>query len=379
MPDLSRTSGRRPLHLFHVFSSFCTGGAQMRAVQIMNHFRAGLEHTVFAMDNRFEASQEVNPAVPFKTVPFETPDDRGWPYIRHIVQELRAQRPDLLLTYNWGAIEATLAGRVMRICPILHFEDGFGLDEAQRLKTRRVLARRFILRGIFGTVVPSRTLQKIARNSFKLPDSRVRYIPNGVDVQRLSGACDPSWRCEAGISTDTVLFGSLGSLRPEKNYARLLRAWKTAALNNAKLVVIGDGQCRGELEQLSRALGISASVVFAGHVPDNARVVMSSLDVFLLSSDTEQMPLSLLEAAAAGLPAICTDVGDCRELVAAPNAEFIVPPGNVERYAAAMRYLAADPDLRLNIGRANRARCVEHYSLEQMMTRYQKLFEEAVS
>jgi glycosyltransferase involved in cell wall biosynthesis len=104
-----------------------------------------------------------------------------------------------------------------------------------------------------------------------------------------------------------------------------------------------------------------------------------AFDVFVMSSVTEQMPMALLEAMACGLPAVCTDVGDTAQMLDTAAAPSLVPSSNLEAYTEALRAAAARPDWRMLAGTSNRARCVEHYSLDRMVQEYSALYRSAVA
>src|SRR2546430_17465070 len=114
--------------------------------------------------------------------------------------------------------------------------------------------------------------------------------------------------------------------------------------------------------------------MFVGQAVDPAPYY-TAMDTFAMSSATEQMPNALLEAMACGLPAICTDVGDCREMLAAAGSPAIIPPDDPAQYSAALATMAERADLRAVLGRANRARCVEHYPFDLMVRRHAALYE----
>jgi glycosyltransferase involved in cell wall biosynthesis len=167
-----------------------------------------------------------------------------------------------------------------------------------------------------------------------------------------------------------AVIGTIAALRPEKNLARLLHAF--ALLDGApRLVIVGDGPERHELEALASTLCVADRVMFAGHstTPESW---LAAFDIFALSSDTEQMPLSLLEAMAAGLPVAATDVGDVRAMVAAENQPFVVPR-DATALAGALRALLASPDLVRETGRANAAAASERFSQERMFKAFGEL------
>jgi glycosyltransferase involved in cell wall biosynthesis len=242
---------------------------------------------------------------------------------------------------------------------------GFGPDEAITLKSRRVLARRLALKRIFKTLVVSKTLLDIALNRYRLPREKVTLIRNGVDTRRFSPCRDIELRQVLGAADDTLLCGYVGYLRPEKRLDFLIRAFAEAQIPNARLVLVGEGCCRSELESLSRALGVGDRVVFTGYEAGTARYY-AAFDLFLMSSVTEQMPMSLLEAMASGLPALCTNVGDTAEMLESQKAPTVVPSGSFPEYVTSLRILAAAPELRASLGAGNRRRCELSYSQDRM-------------
>jgi glycosyltransferase involved in cell wall biosynthesis len=260
------------------------------------------------------------------------------------------------------------------VCPHLHFEDGFGPEEADgRQLPRRVWLRRLALSGQSRIVVPSRTLEAIATRVWRFAPHRVLYIPNGIDTERcaaLAGAAPLGLRRCPG----EILIGGIGLLRPEKNFARLIRAFARAARDReARLVIAGDGPERGALEALAAELGIAAKVTFTGFLerPEEALV---ELDLFALSSDTEQMPLGMVEAMAAGLPVVATDVGDVRALLPEAQRAYVVAKEDEAAFTAALGRLLDGPELRRALGAANRPHARERYGLERMVSRYASLF-----
>jgi len=175
------------------------------------------------------------------------------------------------------------------------------------------------------------------------------------------------------------VIGTVAALRAEKNLSRLLRAF---ALVDApcRLVVVGDGAERSALEALAAALGIAARVDFLGHQTEPSRFYRD-FDIFALSSDTEQMPIALLEAMASSLPVVSTGVGDVRAMLPQEQAPFVVALDAEcgARFAAALGQLSADAELRARLGAANRARVEREFALEGMVHRYGDLYRSLIA
>ena len=166
----------------------------------------------------------------------------------------------------------------------------------------------------------------------------------------------------------------MAALRPEKNLARLLRAFHIATREqHARLVLIGNGPERPKLEQLAGELGIADRTHFAGHIADPTSLI-KALDVFAMSSDTEQMPLSLLEAMAAGVPVAATDVGDIGAMLPEFGRAFVTALED-GALASALAALIRDPGLRQTLGAANRTKAEREFDQQTMFAAWADLLD----
>jgi glycosyltransferase involved in cell wall biosynthesis len=358
-------NGTPPL-LLHVFSSFAVGGQQMRFAALAGAFGARYRHLVLAMDGDLACAARLAPGLVVRCESVEAAKGAMLANAWRFRRGLRAIAPDLLVTYNWGAIEWAMANVAHRVRHI-HVEDGFGPDERARQLRRRALVRRVVLARSM-VAVPSRTLWRIATEVWRLHPGQVRYVPNGIDLDRFAG---PQVRGAAPV------IGTVAALRPEKNLARLLRAFRMVADGTpARLVIAGDGPERQALERLAGELGLMDRVRFVGRL-DDPSALYRSLHVFALSSDTEQMPLSLIEAMASGLPAAATDVGDVAAMLASENRAFVVPPDDAA-LARALVALVRDAELRAQVGGANRRKAARDFDQAAMVRSWGALFDGAL-
>lgn len=375
-PTRSLAPGGEIPHLFHVFPSFCIGGVPIRIANIINHWAGRYRHTILATDGRYDAAERINPNL--DVTYYQGPAAPGG-FIadyRHIRRTLRPAAPSLLMTYNWGSIDWALANRFLPLCPHIHFESGFGPEEADRQLPRRALYRRLALGRTRRLVVPSHLLVDIATNIWKIDASKITLIPNGVDCALFAGAPDPALKDKIGKTADNLIIGTLAPLRAEKNVARLVRAFADldAAHSNARLVIVGDGPEREALESLATERGVADRVVFTGHIGQVERV-LGWFDIFALSSDTEQMPNAMIQAMAAGCPIAACDVGDVKRIAPHENAPFIVPKARDEDLRDALARLLGDASLRERLGAANRARAETVYAQDIMFQAYDAVLE----
>jgi glycosyltransferase involved in cell wall biosynthesis len=359
----------KPLRLLQVFSTFDSGGAQTRFLALANHFGRALRHVIVAMDGRYGAFERLAPDldVAMQNVPVEK--GRVLTNIHIFRRVIRDLRPDILITHNWGTIEWAMANWPKRVRHI-HMEDGFGPDEVEGQLRRRVWARRLLLKNST-VVVPSHTLRSIARDIWRLPEECVRTIPNGIDCARFAAPPDPILVCEWPV--EGLKIGTVAALRAEKNLKRLIRAFAhVAAELPCWLVIVGEGTERSSLERLTAELGLEKRVLFAGHVSGTERIY-GGFDIFALTSDTEQMPYTVLEAMAAGRPIVATDVGDVAHMVARENLPFVVARDD-KAVAAALRQFLFDAALRSRVGNANREMALTTYDQSAMFAAYADLY-----
>jgi L-malate glycosyltransferase len=373
LPDAVSTAGSslRCEHVLHVFPSFGIGGVPLRMVRIINHLGKRFRHTVIALDNNFDAAEGVDGDLDVTVLPVRGVERGMLHNLAAGALALRRLRPDLLLTYNWGAIEWAAASRFSSVSRHLHLEAGFSQGEADAQIPRRVLFRRWALARCALVVVPSRQLEDLARRVWRLPISRVVYVPNGVDTARFATPISdgvPGFTRRPG----EMVIGTVAPLRLEKNIGRLLRVFAMLEFQHPlRLIIAGDGRQRLSLERLAAELGIADRVIFTGQVVPEA--VLGTFDIFALSSDTEQMPNALLEAMAASRAIAAVNVGDVKNIVCEDNREFIVDRDDTRAFAEALTRLLYNRERRQALGFANRRRAVTEFSQERMFSAYSRI------
>lgn len=216
---------------------------------------------------------------------------------------------------------------------------------------------------------------ELERSGLRSP--RLRYIPNGVELERFGNGDRQHVRRALGLAADELVVAVVGSLTEEKGHRYLLDA--LARLGNegraASLLVIGDGPEAERLEGQARRLGIESRVALLGRREDVAEI-LAAVDVFVLPSLVEGLPIALLEAMAAGVACVATRVGDVPQVVEEGRSGLLVPSRDSGAIAAALERLAADPALRSRLAAYGERAVRESFSSERMTERYCALYDE---
>ncbi|HEX8418844.1 MAG TPA: glycosyltransferase [Sphingomonas sp.] len=368
-----------PVNILHLHSSFDLGGKEARAVRLMNAFGDKARHTIVSgVPDALSARQSIAEGIRYE-IAQDPPPLTGRPSVARYEAIARLMRRfDLVLTYNWGAIDGVMAKRVFPkgAPPLVHHEDGFNADEAAGLKIERNVYRRIALSAASALVVPSELLEWIARNRWKQPSTRIHRIANGIDTARYAARPDP--RAIPGFvrNEKEVVIGALAGLREVKDLPMLVRAAGGLA-GRFRLVIVGEGPERDAIMRAASAMGIADRVVLPGFLPRPDRFV-GLFDIVALSSKSEQFPICVVEAMAAGLPIASTPVGDVAKMVAPENAAYVAGHQGEIWLRDAIQPLLANADLRRTVGAANQARARAAFDEATMIARYRMLYETAM-
>ncbi len=188
------------------------------------------------------------------------------------------------------------------------------------------------------------------------------------------------WRAKEGFNDTDVLFVCVARFGPQKNHALLLKSFAHGPASDprAHLVLVGEGELRANLEEQAKKLNIAGKVHFLGlhsDIPD----VLGAMDAFVLSSDYEGNPLSILEAMASGLPIVSTAVGGVPKLFEDGNEGFLVPPGDCQGLAKSMNSLLKYEAAREFMGAAAATRAGKNYDVANMVHAYEDVYEDLLA
>ncbi len=349
-------------------------------MRLMNHWGDRARHTIVSgVEGQYGAREAIAKGVPYE-IAQDPPPLTGKPSVaRFEALAEYMQRFDLVLTYNWGAIDGVMARRAFgkNVPPLIHHEDGFNQDEARGLKIERNLYRRIALPAAHALVVPSKTLEDIALGTWKQPAARVRRIANGIPTA-LYAKTPKSDAIPGLVKRDSELvIGTLAGLRPVKALPTLVGALAGLSVK-ARLVIVGEGPERGAIEAAARNMGVEKQLLLPGFLPGPHRYV-GLFDIFALSSLSEQFPISVVEAMAAGLPVSSPKVGDVEDMISAENRPYLARAGDPVRIRDSLENFVRHRDWAQHAGTANRAKARAEYDEAGMIAAYAAIYGDALA
>ena len=305
-------------------------------------------------------------------------------YLR-VLAHLRRLRPDVVHTRNLGTIDLQWLALAAGVRHRVHGEHGFVAEDPRGLGSRSLRIRRICRPAIQRYVAMSRDIVAWLERDVGVPRAQIRQIYSGVDISvfRPEGAipADLPWR-EAGRD-ELVVFGTVGRLDPIKNQMALLEALHQvgsadpALGRRLRLIIAGEGPARGSLEEAARRLLPEGQTWFAGarnDVPD----LLRAMDVFVLPSTNEGISNTILEAMACAVPVVAARVGGNPELVADGETGTLYETVSAGSLAGCLAAYAHDATRRRAHGLAARRRICDGFSLEAMIGRYERFYDELV-
>lgn len=368
----------RKIKIAHPTAALHVGGKENGMVNLVNAMSADIfENYIFAFKRGGVLRQRIDPKQ-CQVVELGTRLGGDLRIYMKLVRHFRRHQFHLVHTRSWSSLlEGMIAAKITGVPLLVHGEHGLIKDDT---KIHVWVQRRFWSMADQVMCVSEALRESlVARIGF--PRERIRVIKNGVELERFDLKVNRhELKASLSIPPEAPVFGSIGRLVPVKDYATLIKAAKVvfAELPTAHLIFVGDGPLREELRALAQRLEIAAQVHFLNWRKD-VPALMQILDVFVLSSISEGMSNSILEAMCSGRAVVATNVGGNPELVVNKETGLLVPSQDAQQMGKAILALLLDAKRRRAMGTAGRRRIEEQFSLQVMVRNYEKMYLEIVS
>lgn len=357
----------------HVATRLCVGGMETVVAHLVRHMpRAEYRSEVWCLEDADTLGLELRS----EGIPVQVLGKRGRYDVMlfaRIAALLYRRRIAILhchdeLSWFYGAVASTLVPSTRTIMT-MH-------GRRRNISRRHLIEQRMLATRTDAMVCVSQFLVQQLSKELAIPAERLVAVPNGIphDVLMSDAAARIHARRLLGVSPDDFVVGTVGELSPVKNPTLAIEAAAIAhcSVPRLRLVLIGDGGLRGELEAVTRHRGAADIVRFAGLRRD-VRRLLPALDAYLCCSDYEGVSLSILEAMMQGRPIVATAVGGNPEVLR-NDAGVLVEPRQPALMAQALVRLAHDPDLRARLGARSRAVATERYGIGRMISDYRRLY-----
>ena len=359
-----------PIHVAHVILSLQTGGLERVVVDLVNCAGPDFDPFIVCLETSGPMARELRrPSIPIVLMN-RKPGFRPWLALP-LSQALRRNKASLVHTHNsaagfYGALAARLAG-----LPVVHTKHGQNLSGGNQRGINRIAYR--LTDHVVAVSEPARAL---ALSEGARPE-RLSIIDNGVDMARFADRDKQrsEARARLGVHEGELVVGTVGRLAAVKNQRLLIESASDVAStgkHRIALVIVGDGPEKERLTAAAQSAPPGLRVVLAG--AQRAEEWLPAFDVFAMSSDSEGLPIALLEAMACSVPSIVTAVGAMPEVVDHGRAGLVVPPGDRAALAQAIAALCGDPARRQAIADAGLRRVHERHSAERTAREYEALY-----
>lgn len=377
-------SSENEIRILHVIETLDVGGAEAVVANMVNHASPGFRADICCLMRTGPIAARIRPGVEIIEMGKAMQgNDYRLPF--RLARVLRSRNIDIVQSHDWGTLLEAVVAAVLAGTTAIHMAHGplkqySPADSRASLKRRvRHMAERLASLKLSRVIAVSDIVRRGLVEDVGIPAEKISLIHNGIDLSAVPPGNPEARRRELGLSPDDVVLVAVGRLAEIKNYGLLLDALARAAsaAPALKLVMVGDGPERPRLEAAATRPELSGRVHFLG-ARDDVRDWLALGHVFVLPSLYEGISLALLEAMAAGLPAVATRVGGNPEVVVDGECGVLVESGDTDGFARALVTLAREQELRAKMGRAARARIEAEFDLKKAVKRYEEIYSQCV-
>jgi len=374
-----RIADTRPT-VCHVIHALGVGGAEVLVDQMVRRLANQFHCIVAVLDDPGEIGGQLR-TDGFKVVHLDRQDgiDRGC--ARRLNDLVRQEDVELLHAHQYTPFfQAMFSRGFFGQTPVLLTEHGRHFPDLPSRK--RSIVNRLLLRKQDRMVGCGGAVQRALVKNEGLPRKRVELVYNGVDLNTLATApphARRDIRQEFGFSEDDFVVVQVARLHELKDHQTALRTINDARQDcpNVRLLIAGDGEERDAIEASIAQLGLQDHVVLAGTRSDIASLLAAS-DAFLLTSISEGIPLTVIEAMAARLPVIATSVGGLPEMIEEGISGYLCESGDNRSLADRLITLARHPEQRTEMGTAGELTARQRFSLDHMLQKYTEIYQEMI-
>jgi glycosyltransferase involved in cell wall biosynthesis len=371
----------RKYNILHHIETSGPGGAET----VLLNIAAGIDKNHYNSKVVLHKSKWLDEQLSKKEIDTEiVPCKRSWDilFLSKLVGYCRRHKIDLIHSHLFGAnLYSCLAGAILRLPVVATFHNElFFRGQSERYLT----IKSFIIRNFASQLVFVAEYMKEDYSTYlKMSEDKMLTVYNGADLTEYIDKNEISAiKTELGIKDGDLIVGHVANFRAPKGHHYLVEAASLVCrrVPRAKFLLIGDpgnGAIKKDIEDFIAESGLEGNILILGF-RNNVNMLLQIMDIFVLSSTTEGLPVSVIEAMASSKPVVATNVGGLPEIVIHRQSGYLVEPGNAEALAEKTLILLDDEALRERMGRVGRKSVEEKFSLRVMVNKYQNLYGELI-
>ena len=372
-----------PPLVMHVIYRLAMGGLENGLVNLINHMPPErYRHAIVCLTDFTDFRERIHsPGV--SVVALHKKPGLDLPAYRKLWATIRDMQPMIVHTRNLPTFEMAALAALARVPVRIHGEHGRDIHDAYGTSKKFLIFRKALDVAVHHYVTVSQDLEQWLKDKVSISPKKVSQIYNGVDTANFYFKAEKEREIlpRRFAGKDHIVIGTVGRFQKVKDQATLINGLASlvkmnpAMANVVRLVIVGDGPLKGELEQLVHDCQLTNLVWMSGPRTDIS-CVLQSMDIFVLPSEAEGISNTILEAMASGLPVIATRVGGNVELVVEGETGLLVPAKNPQALGKALMGYLQDPQMMWSHGKAGRKRVETEFSMEAMVEHYLRVYDD---
>lgn len=360
----------RVIYMSH---AFMVGGAEEMVLNLVRHLPARFEPVILCLNSAGPIGEEIRrTGVEFHVLGVTPGWRRPW-HLIEIERALAALRADIVHTF---LLTASLYGRFAAMMARVPIIIGTEVNIYENKNPRHIAVERWLMERTDRVIVSAESVRDFYIDQVGADAAKIEVIYNAVDWAQLAATEGrDALRAQCGVPAGAPLAGIIARLTEQKAHAHLFESMaKTPGLEGLHLLVVGDGHLRPALESLASSLGLADRIRFLGARRDLGNI-LSAIDMFVMPSLWEGLPLSMVLAMGGGLPVVATRVAGIPEVVEDGETGLLVPPADPVRLGEALVRVVHDASLRARLGAAAKARVLPRFGVDGYLASVTRLYD----
>ena len=370
------------INIAHVVFSFGAGGIENGIVNLVNNLDPDrYRHTIVCLTNAGEFAEKIHGGNS-NLIELHKKDGNDWGLPFKLRRVFKNNGIDIVHLRGWPTlIEGIIGAKLAGVKKIIYGFHGKTIQDISTRNRKRQFAEMIAVRFIDRVVTLSEIMAADYAQYARIPTSKIQVIYNGVDTEKFNNKSNiKKIRKELAINEDDFVIGSVGRLDPVKDFPTLIKAFSLFCMDigSSKLIIVGEGPERATLEKLAKDVDVEEKTIFTGYRNDINKL-MQAMNIYVQTSLYEGFSNTIVEAMAAGLPVVATDVGGNSVLIKSRTDNLLIEPANPTLLSSILLKLARNKATMSQIAKENRKTTESEFSITEMVNRYHNSYSNIIT